>query len=187
MPLINTNSKEIHFKVLYCGAKGVGKKSTLFAIRSRCVPDKIDWIELNLAEPVYGLILNLGTIFKFQTFFHIYHLSHESKKDNKVLFTGSDGIIFIASLDPQDRQKNLDSLLNLENMMKEQGKDPFKTPFVLQYNKSDLKDTQSLKQMRLDFNKYNSKDFESSCLKKTGILEPLKHLCKLTLLQIKYF
>ena len=185
MSLINTNSKEIHCKILYCGAEKVGKKSSLLFIKRKCDPKKIGFTKLAFEKELYCLVLYIGKIFGFQTFFHIYNLTNESQKDNEKLFRGVDGIVFIASLKPKDRQKNLDSFSEMEEILSFQGGDLFKFPLVLQYNKTDLSETLTLKQLRIDLNKYNSKDFESSCLTGFSILEPLKHVCKLSLAQLK--
>ena len=185
MPFINSTSKEIHCKILYCGAKGVGKKSSLSAIHSQSHPKKIEKIPLPFQKDLLLLVLKSGEFFSFQTFFHICHLNHESKQGNQQLFRGADGVVFIASLKPEDREKNLAAFLEMEELLYQNNQDPFKTPLVLQYNKSDAEKTQSLRQMRVDFNKYNSKDFESSSLNDDGVLEPLKHICKLLLSDLK--
>ena len=182
MAVLNSNAKELHIKVLYCGAEGVGKKSSLHSIQSFCESEKKKWIHFPFEKPLYGLVIHLGLILKFQTYFHVYHLNNQSKKDNEVLSRGTDGFLFLASLDPQDKNKNQEAFLEMEELALKQGRDLFKTPLVLQYNKSDLKEKTSLNQMRLDLNKYNSKDFTSSSLKAQSMLTPLKHLLKLCLL-----
>ena len=185
MSIINTNAKEIHCKILYYGPERSGKKSSLIYIRDRFQEQKRDFFILPFKKEVYCLVLSIGKIFSFQTFFHIYNLNNESKQDNKNLLKGVDGIVFVASSDPEDRQKNINSFLEMETFLKEKGENLFKRPLVLQYNKNDLKNSKSIKDLRMDLNKYNSRDFESSVLRGQFILEPLKHLCKLTLNHLK--
>ena len=183
MPIINSTAKEIHCKIIYCGAEGVGKKSTLSCIHSQS--QKIEKIQLAFPKNILLLKLQAGEFFSFQIFFHISHLNQESKQDNQQLFRGTDGIVFIASLNPEERTKNLVAFLEMEELLSHNNQNPFKIPLVLQYNKNDLEAQQSLRQMRVDFNKYNSKDFQSSSLKAIGVLEPLKHVCKLVLSDLK--
>ena len=183
MPIINSTAKEIHCKILYCGHEGVGKKSTLSVIHSQS--QNIQKSSLAFSKEILLLTLPAGEFFSFQTFFHISHLNQESSKDNQQLFRGTDGIVFIASLNPQEREKNLLAFLEMEELLSHNNQNPFKIPLVLQYNKNDLEAQQSLRQMRLDFNKYNSKDFSSSSLKGQGVLEPLKYVCKLVLSGLK--
>jgi len=182
MAVLNTNAKELHIKILYCGAEGAGKKSSLNAIRSFCISQNSKWLRFPFEKPLYGLVINVGMVLKLQTYFHIYHLNHQSKKDNEVLSRGADGFLFIASLDPKDSNKNQIAFDEMEELILKQGKDLLKVPLVLQYHKKDLQRKTSVNQMRLDFNKYNSKDFESDLSSGLSVLKPLKHLLKLSLM-----
>lgn len=185
MSVINTTAKEIHCKILYYGPEQSGKKSSIRYVKSKVKSPQSQFCTLPLKKEIYCLVLSIGKIFSFQTFFHIYNLNNESKKDNKNLLNGTDGVLFVASSDPKDKQKNINSFLELEGFLNEKQKDIFKTPLVLQYNKRDLKDIMPLKELRVDLNKYNSRDFESSALKGESVVEPLKYLCKLTLNNLK--
>ena len=185
MSIVNTNSKEIHCKIIYYGPEGSGKKSSLLYIKNNFKKENLSFIELDFKKTLYALVLSIKDIFSFKTYFHIYNLNNESKKDNEKLLRGVDGIVFVASSKNEDRQKNLDSFLEMEEILKKQGKNLFHFPLVLQYNKSDLSGLQSLKQLKLDLNKYNNKDFKSSSLTGSFVLEPLKHLCKLSIKHLK--
>ena len=181
MSIINTNAKEIHCKILYYGPENSGKKSSILYIKEQFKKEKLDFFKLPFQKELYGLVLSIGKVFGFQTFFHIYNLNNESKQDNKNLLKGTDGVIFVASLDSKEEQKNKDSFLEMENFLKDEDKNIFKFPLVLQYNKKDLQNTLTIKQLRMDLNKYNNRDYASSALTGEFILEPLKYLCKLTL------
>ena len=185
MSIINTNSKEIHCKILYYGPEGSGKKTSLLYIKEKFNKKNVSFVELNFKKKLYDLVLFIGDIFSFKTYFHIYNLTNESKKGNEHLVRGTDGIVFVASSKQEDRQKNLDSFFEMEELLSYHGKNLFRFPLVLQYNKSDLPQLQALTQLRLDLNKYNNKDFKSSSLTGSVVLEPLKHLCKLSINHLK--
>lgn len=185
MSIINTIAREIHCKILYCGPEQAGKKSSIAYVRDQFNRQKKDFFILPFEKEVYCLVVSIGEVFGFKTFFHIYNLSQESKEDDENLLQGTDGILFVASSLHQERNKNIESLSQIEKALKKEGKDLFKIPLVFQYNKRDLEDIQSVKQLKVDLNKYNKKDFESSVLKAEKILEPLKYLCKLTLNDLK--
>ena len=185
MSVINTNAKEIHCKILYCGPEQSGKKSSLFYIRDRFEEKKKVFFTLPFKKEICCLILSIGEIFSFQTYFHIYNLSHESVEDNRNLLKGVDGVVFVASSEPRDKQNNIHSFLEMEEFLKERGENLFKLPLVLQYNKRDIENPRPVKELRMDLNKYNNKDFESSVLTGQSVLEPLKYLCKLTLNNLK--
>lgn len=185
MSIINTNAKEIHCKILYYGPEKSGKKSTLLYIKDHFKEEKMGFFVLPFKQEMYSLVLSLGKIFSFQTFVHIYNLNNGSKEDNRTLLRGVDGVVFVASSDSKDRQKNIKSFSEMESFYEERNESFFETPLVLQYNKMDLKNTIAVKNLRIDLNKYNSKDFESSVLQGKFVLEPLKHLCKLVLNNLK--
>ena len=185
MSIINTNAKEIHCKILYYGPENSGKKSSLLYIKNHFKESKSEFLILPFKKKLYSLVLSIGKIFNFQTFFHIYNLNNNSPEENKILLNGTDGILFVASSDPKDKQKNINSLTELEKCLKEKNQSPFHLPIVLQYNKKDLENSRPIKQLRMELNKYNSKDFESSALNGEFVLEPLKQLCKLVLNNIK--
>jgi len=182
MAIVNTNAKELHIKILYCGAEAVGKKSSLKHIQTFCEAQQSRWIPFPFEKELYGLIINIGMVLELQTYFHIYHLNNQSKEENQMLAKGSDGFVFIASLDPTQKSKNEEAFLEMEELILREGKELFRVPLVLQYNKTDLKKKMSLNQMRLDLNKYNSKDFQSSSLHPPSMLKPLKQVLKLCLL-----
>lgn len=185
MSVININSKEIHCKILYYGPEGSGKKTSLLYIKNNFNKENLSFTELNLKKKLYVLVLFLGDIFSFKTYFHIYNLTNESKKENERLLRGTDGIVFVASSEKKDRQRNLDSFFEMEDLLRSHGKNLFHFPLVLQYNKSDQPRLQTLKQLKLDLNQYNNKDFKSSSLTGSFILQPLKYLCKLSISQLK--
>lgn len=185
MSVINTNAKEIHCKILYCGPEKSGKKSALLYIKSRFREKQRDFWILPFKKEIYCLVLFAGRIFGFQTFFHIYNLNNESQEDNQNLLRGTDGLLFMASSDPMDRQNNIRSFSEMEVFLRKERENLFKIPLVLQYNKKDLASAMPIRELRMDLNKYNSRDFESSVSHGEFVLEPLKHLCKLTLSRLK--
>ena len=185
MSVINTNAKEIHCKILYYGPEHSGKKSSLLYIKDHFKEEKREFFVLPFKKEIYSLVLSIGRIFSFQTFVHIYNLNNESKESNKILFRGVDGVVFVASSDPKDKQNNINSLIEMEDLCKEKGKDLFKLPLTLQYNKKDLTNSIPIRELRMDLNKYNSRDFESSALTGRFVLDPLKYLCKLVLNNLK--
>ena len=185
MSIINTNSKEIHCKILYYGPEGSGKKTSLLYIKNNFNKNNLSFIKLAFKKELFALILSIDNIFGFKAYFHIYNVNNESKRENKQLLRGTDAVVFVASSKKEDRQKNLDSFSEMEDLLTSQGKNLLRFPLVLQYNKSDLPNIQSLKQLKLDLNKYNNKDFKSSSLTGEFILEPLKYLCKLSITHLK--
>ena len=185
MSLVNTSAKELHFKLVYCGPEGAGKKSALHYIKDSFQESKSDILSFPVKKELVYLELCLGKLLGFQVFFHITALNHESKADNQTLLKNSDGLLFMASFSPKDRSKNKKALAELEEYFEEQGESLLSKALVFQYNKRDLKKKTSLLDMRLDLNKYNKKEFESSAKEGDQVLEALKFLCKLLLRKVR--
>ena len=185
MSVISIEAGEMHCKILYCGPERSGKKSSLLQIKDRMEPSAVSFFTLPFKKKILCLSLSAGKVWGLSAFFHICNLSNESREDNKKLLTGTDGIVFTASSAIQDRGKNKDAFAEMESLLKETGKNPFKIPLVLQYNKKDPANSLSLLELRRDLNKYNSRDFSGSVLKGEAVIEPLKHVCKLALNRVK--
>ena len=185
MPFIETNAKEIHCKLVYCGPDQTGKKSSILHIKNIFKEKKSELLSLPFKKEVLVLVLSAGKLFDFNVFFHICNLNNVSKESNQILLRGADGIIYMAGSAPEDREKNIQSLQEIEDFLKGRAKGLLKFPFVLQYDKRDLKNALPVKQLRIDLNKYNHKDFESSVPKGQMIIEPLKYVCKLVLSHLK--
>lgn len=183
MSIINTSAKELHCKILYCGPKGAGKSSSLKYIQKHSHQKQVDSFTLDLKDPLYAVILNMGELFSFNTFIHAYSINTQDLLIKEILLKQIDGILFVANSDPKAKLDNIKTLNSLEHIFLKQNstRDLFKFPLVFQYNKCDLKAPLSITNLRADLNKYNCKDFASSVVKSHNVLEPLKHLCKLIL------
>jgi hypothetical protein len=90
-----------------------------------------------------------------------------------------DGIIFVADSLEVRREKNMISLKDLQSNLKEYGKNIFKVPLVIQYNKRDLADEgiplMSVEQMDRDLNRQlKVSAYPASAVKGTGVGVTLK-------------
>lgn len=104
----------------------------------------------------------------------------------KLVLKGADGVVFVADSMEIRREKNMLSLKDLQNNLKEYGLSIFKLPLVLQYNKRDLaKDNipiMSIEQMEKDLNRQlKVPTFEASALNGDGVGQTLQACMRLTL------
>ena len=186
MSVVNSILKEIHFKIVYCGPENAGKRSSLNYISSHSDPKKIFFADLGPAEyKIRLLIINMGTVFGFDTFFHVFNMPYRTEENVRQFLIGVDGLVFVADSHPDREEENKSSLKFLHTGLKEHSKDIFKIPMAVQYNKRDLNFRIPLEILRADLNKYNSRDFESSLFGGFGFMEPFKHVCRSVLLVLK--
>ena len=189
MPIINTDAKEIHCKIVYYGPKSAGKSSSLQFLHDRSTKGKLTHIPINFGgkenQSVHLYLLNLGKILGHQFSFQILNAPRNSSEEDFSLLKGADGIVFVADSRVEAEERNKKDLEELKNMLTEQGRDIFRIPLALQYNKRDLDNTMALYLMRADLNRYNNRDFESSVSQGSGIMAPFKHICRLALTGLK--
>ena len=189
MPVINTDAREIYCKIIYYGPKNAGKTSSLQFIHSRSAKGKLDHIPIKSGgtrnHPINLYLLNLGKVLSHQFFFQVINTPRNSPEEDFFLLKEVDGIVFVADSQIKAEERNKKDLEELGNILSDQGRDIFRIPLALQYNKRDLEDIMPPHLMRADLNKYNNRDFESSVTKGTGIMAPFKHICRLALINLK--
>ena len=186
MSVVNSILREIHFKIIYWGPKNAGKRSSLNYISSHSDPKKVFLANFGSSkQDIRLLIINMGTVLGFKTFFHVLNVSNSSEEENRQFLIGADGLVFVADSHPDSKKENEKSLQLLHKDLQEHSKDIFRIPLALQYNKRDLNPRISLETLRASLNKYNSRDFESSLFKGGGFMEPFKYVCRSILLVLK--
>lgn len=189
MPIINTDAREIYCKIVYYGPRSSGKSSSLRFLYDQSAGGKLTQIPIEFSgedcQPIHLYLLNLGKVLGHQFSFQILNAPRNSPEEDFYLLKGADGIVFVADSREDAEDQNKQDLEELKNMLTEQGRDIFKIPLALQYNKRDLDNVMDSYLMRADLNKYNNRDFESSVSQGTGIMPPFKHICRLALTSLK--
>lgn len=101
-----------------------------------------------------------------------------------------DGIVFVADVQPDQRQKNIDSLNQLYENLQAYDLDLFNLPLVMQYNKVDLKEQGkpilSTATMESDLNgRLKVPAFEASAVNGGNVVPTLKKIISVTLASIQ--
>ncbi|OFZ47378.1 MAG: gliding-motility protein MglA [Bdellovibrionales bacterium RIFOXYB1_FULL_37_110] len=192
MSFVNYHTKEINCKIVYYGP-GLGGKTTnlQFVYQKTSGESKGSIISLNTENErtlfFDFLPLDLGEIRGYRTRFHLYTVPGQVfyEASRRLILRGVDGIIFVADSQLEKMESNLESLKDLETNLKAQGYDITKLPIVIQWNKRDLPNISSVKDMEKQLNKYNFTSFEAVAIKGTGVFETLKAVTKLVLMNLK--
>ena len=189
MPIINTDAREIHCKIVYYGPKSAGKSSSLQFLHAHSAQEKLTHIPINSggqdSQSIHLYLLKLGKVLDHQLSFQVLNMPRNSEEEDFYLLKGADGIVFVADSSIEAEEHNKKDLEGLKNMLEEQGRNIFRVPLALQYNKRDLDNIMAFHRMRADLNKYNNRDFESSVSEGSGIMAPFKHICRLALTSLK--
>lgn len=185
MSFFNHNAKEIHCKIVYYGPSLGGKTTNLQWVYQNTAEDqksKLVALNTDVERTLFFdfLPLNIGEIRGYKTRFHLYTVPGQVVYDasRKLILKGLDGVIFVADSQAERMDENLESLRNLERNLEAQGYNIREIPLVIQYNKRDLPNAATLKELRTALNLYNAPDFEATASDGRGVMESLKTVSK---------
>lgn len=192
MSFVNYVTKEVNCKIVYYGP-GLGGKTTniQYVYQKTSGDNRGNMIALNTENErtlfFDFLPLELGEIRGFKTRFHLYTVPGQVfyEASRKLILRGVDGIVFVADSQVEKMEANLESLKSLEKNLIEQGYDIEKMPIVMQWNKRDLPNVTSVKDLGLALNKWKSPEFEAVAVKGEGVFDTLKMISKLVLMNLK--
>jgi signal recognition particle receptor subunit beta len=159
MSMINYASREINCKIVYYGPGLGGKTTNLEHIYGKVKPDtrgKLISLATETERTLFFdfLPVDLGTIRGFKTRFHLYTVPGQVyyNASRKLILKNVDGIVFVADSQVERMEANIESMQNLYDNMAEYGYDLTKIPFIIQYNKRDLPNAASMKDLQASLN-----------------------------------
>jgi signal recognition particle receptor subunit beta len=193
MAFINYSAREINCKLVYYGPGLCGKTTNLKHIYERTAPQargKMISLATETERTLFFdfLPLALGEIRGFKTRFHLYTVPGQVFYDasRKLILKGVDGVVFVADSQEERYEANLESLDNLRGNLREQGLDLDRLPWVIQYNKRDLRSALPVEELRRALNPTGKiLEFEASATTGKGVFETLKALAKLVLQDLR--
>lgn len=192
MAFINEKLKEVNCKILYYGPALCGKSTSLRHIYQNIKEqDKGELVSLSTPQDrtLYFdfLPINLGKRNKFQVRLHLYTVPGEAayKVARKIIAKGVDGVVFLADSRLERLEDNLASMVELKEMIDEEGGEFEKLPMVLQYNKRDLPGAVALDELKRLLNPRKVPDFETVATQGKGIFEALKSVSAQVLKTLK--
>jgi hypothetical protein len=194
MALINSETKQLHCKIVYYGPALGGKTTNIRWLFKNTHPDagSGELVEFDMGTPERTtffdfLPLEVGEIRGLQVRFHFFSVPGQMKYDDirRMVLNNIDGIVFVADSQIDRMDENILSFKDLEDNLKRGGHDIKKIPLVIQYNKRDLNNAASLAELRSALNKYNSPDFEAEAEKGIGVMETLNTISKTIIANLK--
>ncbi|MFH1222856.1 MAG: ADP-ribosylation factor-like protein, partial [Pseudomonadota bacterium] len=186
MSFINYSSKEINCKIVYYGPGLSGKTTNLKYIYETANPSTVGKFISLAGEDNRSLFfdflpLELGEINGFKTRFHLYTIPGQTmyESSRKLILKGVDGVVFLADSQRERIDANRKSLQKLEEHLEDYGYDIHAMPMVFQYNKRDLENILSSKELSRVLNIYLKPEFESIAITGSGVYDALKAISKL--------
>jgi hypothetical protein len=178
---INWALHEVNLKIVYYGPGLSGKTTNLEYIYNKIDPSlRGDLITLKTREErtLYFdfLQLEIGRIKGMKPKFNLYTIPGQVyyAYSRKIILRGVDGIVFVADCQADRMTENLDSLMDLEQNLIDEGLTLENFPWVLQYNKRDLPRVLSVSEMNAKLNFQSVPTIEAVASRGIGVLETLK-------------
>ncbi|MBP6218003.1 MAG: GTPase domain-containing protein [Oligoflexales bacterium] len=147
MALTNFESKDIHCKLVYLGAKSSGKSENLRAIYRRISADEdpsLHHYEDSATSTNYFdfLPVSLGKWKDFHVKLHLFSIPLEKNigytSVKRAVMHGIDGFIYVADSRIEKLEESLDGLKSVLKILRDEGHNPLELPKAIQYNKRDL-------------------------------------------------
>src|SRR5258708_18047412 len=181
MVLINKALNEITVKLVYYGPGLCGKTTNLEKIYGNPkLEHKGKMISMS-TETDRTLFfdfmpMELGTIAGQKVRVQLYTVPGQVFYDatRKLVLRGADGVVFVADSQSSMRDSNTDSFENLKANLRINRIDPDKTALVLQYNKRDLPNVDSVEAMNAYLNPNGAPAVEASAINGTGVTATLR-------------
>src|SRR5210317_1483797 len=146
MALINLKKKEVECKIVYYGPGRCGKTTNLeyvFKNSRKLMSNEMVSIKTKGDMTIFFdfVPMDAGRIKGLDVRVQLYTVPGQVKYNStrKLVLKGVDGVVFVADASEEQREKNIESLNNLQENLLTYNLDIFKIPLVLQYNKVDLK------------------------------------------------
>ena len=189
--IIDSQNKEINFKIVYYGPGRSGKTTSLYQLRENIkgkIKTRVKKVNENEKTLFFDfLALSSTDIGGYKTRFQIYTVPGQVlyEDSRKLLLKGVDGLIFVADSQIDKLADNLTCLEELKGYLAQMGYNSNDIPIVIQYNKRDLPGTPPLDELRKVINIYHVPDFETVATRGEGIHEAFKECARQVLMNLK--
>ncbi|UCF93833.1 MAG: GTPase domain-containing protein [Desulfobacterales bacterium] len=197
MAVINLKQKTVECKIVYYGPGRCGKTTNLeyiFNKNRKLMTDEMVSIKTKGDLTLFFdfVPMGLGKIKGCDVRVQLYTVPGQVKYSStrKLVLRGADGVVFVADSLEIRHEKNILSLKDLAQNLKEYGLNIMKIPLVLQYNKRDLAEEgvplMSVEQMEKAYNRQlRAPSFPASAINGDGVNATLKTILVETLKSLR--
>jgi signal recognition particle receptor subunit beta len=191
MPAINFPKREISCKIVYCGPGLSGKTTNLQVVHAKAPKSRRGELTSIATEGERTLFfdympLDLGKVGGMRTKFQLYTVPGQEyyKATRRLVLRGADGVVFVADSQVGKMDENIQSLEDLKEHLADEGITLEDFPLVLQWNKRDMPNVMSVKELERRLNRFNSPAFEASAVNGEGVFQTLKRAAELVLKEL---
>jgi len=192
MALFNYATRELSAKVVYYGPGLSGKTTNIEMVHRILKPEQKGRLISLPTETDRTLFfdflpLDLGQIKGFRVRFHLYTVPGQVfyNATRRLVLQGVDGVVFVADSQVDMMGSNIESLKNLHENLSTYGKKLAELPFVMQYNKRDLKNIASVQEMSKALNTMAVPVYEGVAKDGRGVTETLVGISRLVFANLR--
>lgn len=197
MAIVNLKKREIECKIVYYGPGRCGKTTNLeyiFKAYRKQITGEMVSINTDGDRTLFFdfLPMELGKLKGCDVRVHLYTVPGQVQytSTRKLVLRGVDGVVFVGDSLEVRREKNMLSLKDLHQNLKEYGLSILKIPLVMQYNKRDLAKEgiplMEVEQMEKELNRQlKVPSYPASAITGEGVGKTLQACLKLTLQSLK--
>ncbi len=189
---INWALQEINLKIVYYGPGMSGKTTNLEYIHSKLdssLTGELVTLKTKEDRTIFFdfMQIEVGRIKGKKPKFNLYTVPGQVyyASSRKIILNGVDGIVFVADSQRDRMEGNIETLLDLENNLKESGYSLETFPWVVQYNKRDLPNAESIAMLERKLNLFDVPHFEAVAIKGTGVFDTLKAIINLVVQNVQ--
>ena len=191
MSIFNFTTKEMTLKVVYYGPGLCGKTTNLQYLHKIMKPASRGKL-LSLATETdrtlfFDLLpVSLGKIKGFTIKIQLYTVPGQVyyNATRKIVLKGADAVVFIANSQKNMRMENIESLKNMWQNLMANNISPNDIPLVIQYNKRDLSDIDTIEELNSYLNKNNYPYTESIAITGEGVEKTFQTITRLLIRNI---
>lgn len=183
MAVLNDETKEVAFKLVFAGAALSGKTSNVIFVHQALEEHlRGDLISLSTSADrtlfFDYLAMDAVLIAGYQTKFLLYTVPGQVvyNATRELVLRGADGIVFVVDSSAQAQTENREAMDGLVNTLRANGTDLWSMPLVFQYNKRDLPDALPTQQLQQMYNPHGFPAFEGVATQGFGVMECLDTL-----------
>jgi small GTP-binding protein len=188
----NYTTMQISAKIVYYGPGLCGKTTNLHHIHQKTAPrsrGEMVSLETETDRTLFFdlLPLDVGVIGGMKVRLQLYTVPGQVfyNATRKLVLKGVDGVVFVADSQSAAIEANVESLANLKTNLAELNIPLDQIPIVLQYNKRDLRNIQTVEQLSAALNRDGHPAFEAAALHGIGVFETLKAISRHALASIR--
>jgi signal recognition particle receptor subunit beta len=192
MALFNYATRELSAKIVYYGPGLSGKTTNIEIVHKMLRPEQKGRLISLPTETDRTLFfdflpIELGQIKGFKVRFHLYTVPGQVfyNATRRLVLQGVDGVVFVADSQREMINGDMESLKNLMDNLSSYGKKLEDLPFVLQYNKRDLRTAAPVAELDAALNFLHVPTFEAIARNGKGVTETLVGISRIVFAHLR--